>query len=217
MICGKENVILGLPWLNKTNSTINWTIQILVFDESIDEFQELYQYYVADTTWNSFHYQPTSQLPKHIHIDMVKEDHLGSHLNQEMESQYVCHTLDNHTIHQIIRCGSWFLLNNFPVITCLTTATELAAVAKKAKLKPTLPPEHSPYALVFLKKVTDHVPLSCSYDHEIILDKSFKLQISKVYSLAPDEQKATKDFLNKSLKTGQICPSNSLQASFFFF
>ena len=147
---------------------------------------------------------------------MFKEDHLGSYLNQETESQYVHHALDNHAIYQIIKQESWFLSNNSPVIAHLTTVTELAATIEKVKPKPTLPPEYFPYALVFLKEVIDHVPPSCPYNHEITLDESFKPQIGKVYSLSPEKQKATEDFLNKNLKTGKIHPSNSPQASFFF-
>ena len=81
MTCRKENVILGLPWLKKANPTVNWTTQTLVFDESIDESQELYQNYTMDTAQHSFHYHSTPQLPKHVNVDMVKEDHLRSYLN----------------------------------------------------------------------------------------------------------------------------------------
>ena len=49
MTCGKENVILGLPWLKKANPFINWTIQTLTFDESIDKLQELYHCHTTDT------------------------------------------------------------------------------------------------------------------------------------------------------------------------
>ena len=96
-------------------------------------------------------------------------------------------------------------------------ATLLAITTKKAKPKPSLPPEYTPYALVFLKEATDHVSPSHPYDHEINLDKTFKPKISKVYSLSPEEQKATEDFLDGNLKTGKIHPSNSPQASSFFF
>ena len=95
--------------------------------------------------------------------------------------------------------------------------TELVAVAEKTKPKPSLPPEYTPYALVFLKEATDHVPPFCPYDHEINLDKFFKPKIGKVYSLSPKEWKATKDFLDENLKTGKIHPLNSPQASPFFF
>ena len=50
MTCGKENIILGLPWLKKANPTINRTTQTLILNESIDKSQDLYQHHTADTT-----------------------------------------------------------------------------------------------------------------------------------------------------------------------
>ena len=69
---------------------VDWITQTLIFNEFIDKSQELYQCYAVDPTRHFSHYQPISQLPKHICIDIVKEDHLGSYLNQETESQYIC-------------------------------------------------------------------------------------------------------------------------------
>ena len=148
---------------------------------------------------------------------MVKEDHLGSYLNQETESQYINQALDNCAIYRVIRCGSCFLPNNSPVIACLTTVTELAITIEKAKPKPSLPPKYASYILVFLKEATDHVPPSHPYNHKINLNEAFKPKIGKAYSLSPKEQKAIKDFLDKNLRTGKIHPSNSPQAFPFFF
>ena len=50
MTCGKENIILGLSWLKKANPTINWTMQTLIFNKSIDESQDLYQRHTMDMT-----------------------------------------------------------------------------------------------------------------------------------------------------------------------
>ena len=86
MTCGKENIILGLPWLKKANPTINWTTQTLIFDESIGESWDLYRYHTADMTQHQSHYRPTPRLSKHINVDMIKEDHLSLYLNQETES-----------------------------------------------------------------------------------------------------------------------------------
>ena len=84
------------------------------------------------------------------------------------------------------------------MIAHLTTATELAIANEVAKPKPTLPPEYAPFASVFLKEATDHVPPSHPYDHEINLDESFKPKIGKVYSLSPEERKAMEDFLDET-------------------
>ena len=81
MTCGKENIILGLPWLKQANPTIDWNMQTLTLNKSIDESQELYRYHAANMTWHQSHYQPTPQLSKHINVDMIKEDHLSSYLN----------------------------------------------------------------------------------------------------------------------------------------
>ena len=56
MTCGKENIILGLPWLKKANPTVDWTMQTLTFDESIDESQELYQHHATDMARHQSHY-----------------------------------------------------------------------------------------------------------------------------------------------------------------
>ena len=217
MTCGKENVILGLPWLRKANPIVDWTTQTLIFNESIDESQDLYQQHIKDTIRHQSYYQPMPRLPKHVNVDMVKEDHLRSYLNQETEFQYICQALNNCAIHRIIRCGSHFLPSNSPVVACLTTTTELAITTEKAKLKLLLPTEYTPYTSVFLKESTDHVPPSRPYDHKINLDETFKPKIGKVYSLSPEEQKAMEDFLDKNLRTGKIRPFNSPQASPFFF
>ena len=88
---------------------------------------------------------------------------------------------------------------------------------EKAKLKVMLLSEYANYAQVFSKEAIDHVPPSCPYDHEINLDESFTPKIGKIYPLSPDEKKATEDFLQENLDTGKIHPSNSPQASPFFF
>ena len=70
---------------------------------------------------------------------------------------------------------------------------------------------------MFSKEATDHVPPSQPYDHEINFDDSFTPKIGKVYPLSPNERKATEDFLNENLASRKIQPSNSPQASPFFF
>ena len=70
---------------------------------------------------------------------------------------------------------------------------------------------------MFSKEATDHIPPSQPYDHEINLDDAFTLKIVKVYPLSPEEQKAAEDFLDENLTSGKIHPSNSPQASPFFF
>ena len=96
-------------------------------------------------------------------------------------------------------------------------ATELAIATEKAKPKVSLPSEYADFTQVFSKEATDHVPPSRPYNHEINLDETFAPKIGKIYLLSPNEKKATEDFLEENLATETICPSNSPQASPFFF
>ena len=218
MNLGNENVILGLPWLKDVIPSINWTEKTIAIKESLNQSQELFCSFSTDTKWHESHFvQPSVKPPWHVNINAITDQHLFIYNDWETENEYITHAKQNHAIYQIIRCGSCFIPAGSPIIAKLTTATELAAAAEKSKPKAMLPPEYSSFASVFSKEATDHVPPSRPYDHEINLDDSFTPKIRKVYPLSPDEQKATEDFLDENLASGKICPSNSPQASPFFF
>ena len=48
MGCGRENMILGLPWLCTTNPTIDWVRQTLTIPKSCDQSKDLYSIHTAD-------------------------------------------------------------------------------------------------------------------------------------------------------------------------
>ena len=218
---GNENVILGLPWLKDVNPTIDWNQRTLSIDESLDQSKDLYLSHTADTSRHNSHFQKSSyRPPRHTHVNAITDSRLFKYNGWEEESQFLTRADTNRTLHRILRCGSRFLYRGSPLeekISKITTATELAAAAKRAKPKQTLPLEFSDYASVFSKEATDHVPPSRPYDHEINLDDSFTPKVGKVYPLSPEERKATKDFLQENLDCGKIRPSNSPQVSPFFF
>ena len=216
MNLGNENVILGLPWLKDVNPSINWTRKTIALKESLDQLQELFCSFSVDTKRHESHFiRPSVKPPRHVNVNAIANQHLFTYNDWETESKYITRAKQNRAIHRIIRCRSRFIPVGSPIIAKLTTTTELAAAAEKSKPKPTLPPEYSSFASVFLKEATDHVPPSRPYNHEINLDDSFTPKIGKVYPLSPDERKATEDFLDENLASGKIRPSNSPQASLF--
>ena len=150
-------------------------------------------------------------------VQRITDHHLFSYLKHENENQFIEQALDNRAIFCLLRCANQFIPNHSPIITKLTTATELAAVAEKSKPKVTLPQEYEPFAPVFSKEATTSLPPSQSYNHKINLDETFVPKIGKLYLLTPDERKATEEFIDEHLALGKICPSNSPQASPFFF
>ena len=70
---------------------------------------------------------------------------------------------------------------------------------------------------IFSKKTYDILPPHHSFDHTIKLRDSFIPKIMKVYPLNLAKKEACKAFIDKHLKTGQIVPSKSPQATPFFF
>ena len=73
------------------------------------------------------------------------------------------------------------------------------------------------FADVFSQKTHDQLPPYCPYNHTIELCPDFVPKIAKVYSLNLAEMEICKDFIKEHLRTGQIVPSKSPQASLFFF
>ena len=165
---------------------------------------------------NTFFQKPLPRTPCHVNTDVVSDQRLYEFLHYETEDQYIARAKRNRALHRIIHGDSHFVLGS-PVVAKLTTATELAATAEKAKPPVILPKEFQDFTKVFAKEATDHIPPPQPYDHEINLDKTFISKIGKIYPLSPEEKKAMEDFLEENLASGKICPSNSPQASPFFF
>ena len=191
---------------------------MLTIPESCNQSKDLYSVHATDTQQHdSFIQKPPPCTHKHVNMDIVYDSHLYDYLDHDTEDQCLQHSLNNCQINWILRDNYKCFLPNSPFVAKLTTATELAIATEKAKPKVSLPSEYTSFTQVFSKEATDHVPLSCPYDHEINLDENFMPKIDKIYPLSPDEKKATKDLIKENLATGKIRPSNSPQASPFFF
>jgi len=70
---------------------------------------------------------------------------------------------------------------------------------------------------VFTKESFDKLPDQQQWDHTIELVPDACNFSTKVYPLAPVEQKQLDEFLNENLKSQHICPSKSPMASPVFF
>ena len=154
MACGKENLILGLPWLKTINPTIDWQLQTIAISESTDQSKCLYEFHARDTLRHD-NTLPKSHIPSpsphETMVHRITDHHLFSYLHYEGENQFIEHARDNWAIFCLLWCGNQFIPNHSPIITKLTTATELAAAAEKSKPKTTLPLEYEQFALVFSK------------------------------------------------------------------
>ena len=110
------------------------------------------------------------------------------------------------------------LLRHFPVtlgIQKMTISTDIAQQTKKAERE--LPDVYKEFVDVFSQKDMDGLPLSRSFNHAIQLEDSFTPRHAKNYLLNPAETEVCKAFIEEHLKNGRIVPSQSPQASPFFF
>ena len=97
----------------------------------------------------------------------------------------------------------------------MTISTDIAQQAKKAERE--LPETYKEFADIFSQKDTDGLPPSRPFDHAIQLEDSFTPRRAKNYPLNPAETEVCKAFIEEHLKNGRITPSQSPQASPFFF
>lgn len=80
-----------------------------------------------------------------------------------------------------------------------------------------VPVHYRNYRDLFDKKEFDTLPERRPWDHAIDLKPGFEPKDCKTYPLAPQEKEKLDKFLDENLRTGRIRPSQSPQASPFFF
>ena len=205
--CGKDNIILGLPWLNRVNPTINWVNKNINIHKATDQTEEYNQATSSKPfTIRKATQEPPTLLPwEHEKEEPIYPDE--NFVNYVRGAQYVYTKGTNR--FQMIN-GKLRPLT----IAKTSIANKLAQKVEEAQV--TLPEEYAKYAEVFSEEASQKMPPSRPYDHPILLDKTFVPKIGKVYPLSPDKQKATDNFIEENLKTGKIRPSSSPQASSFF-
>jgi len=114
-----------------------------------------------------------------------------------------------------------FELDNYTFIQWTAISTKLAADAankEEIKWQDLVPVEYHKYGKVFSNKEAQCFLTSCPWDHVIDLIPEAPAMLNcKVYLLAPGQQKALDEFLNKHLRKGYIRWSKSPYTSPFFF
>ena len=80
-----------------------------------------------------------------------------------------------------------------------------------------LPPEFKPWKTVFDKQTSEGFPISQQWDHAIDLKEGFKPKVAKNYLLSIHEEQLMNKWIDEQLKKGYIRPSQSPQASPFFY
>ena len=211
MKCGKDNIILKLPWLNHVNPSINWGNKHVDIHEAMDQTEE---YNMAISQGKFTIWKTTEEPPTHPEL-------LPSELEKELPIPPDDNFIDyiRGEKHLYVNGINWFEKINGKLIPLTISITSIASkLAQRAEeVHITLPEEYLEFAQVFSKEASQRKPPSWPYNHPILLDKSFVPKIGKVYPLSPNKHKATDEFIKENLQTGKIRPFSSPQASSFFY
>ena len=184
----KNTIILGHPWLTKTNPMIDWmagTVKIR-----------------------------GTPIPRHDDPKILEQRYLLQYLhamekdNSELTARIYTQQRNAATLYQVLG-------KNHPHIRKLTLSTALAQAAEKVEQK--LPPQYTKYAKVFYEPKGGELPPQRPFDHGIELKETFIPKVAKSYPMNPKEMEACKAFIDEHLKSGKIRKSRSPQASPFFF
>lgn len=208
--CGKDNIILGLPWLNQINMTIDWKNKRVDIHKATDQTEE-YNIKISQERFSIR--KTTEEPPTHPELlpsELEKEPPIfpdENFINYVRGAQYV-----------YTRGTNWFKMKNRRLVPLtigkMSIASKLAQKVEEVQI--TLPEEYQEFAEVFSKEASQRMPPSWPYDNPILLDHSFVPKVGKIYPLSPDKQKATDDFIKENLRTGKIPPSSPQALSFFY-
>ena len=184
----KNTVILGHPWLTRTNPLIDWTAGIVRMRGTPisrhDDPKILEQRYLL----------------RYLHA--IEKD------NSELATRVYAQQRNTATLHQVLG-------KDHPHIRKLTLSTALAQAAERVEQK--LPPQYAKYTKVFEEPKGGELPPRRPFDHGIELKETFIPKVAKSYPMNPKETEACKAFIDEHLKSGKIRKSQSPQASPFFF
>ena len=260
MNLGKEDVILGLPWLDKVNPKVDWTnksikivpnrIKKLTTQQAIDKEIQIQKVELerkkmkskeafANQLRNIPERKKTSikeisdkeaifinvtELPDEYEdmpplVPDTEDD------EEESEGDLVTAYLQGETITPEPKkeepLNQPIQINSNIAIRAKTSISQSLAHKEEPKTEKTfeelVPKEYYQFRSVFEKKASEHFPESRSWDHRIDLKSEFIPKRSKLYPLGQKEEEEMNKFIDNNLKKGFIRPSNSPQASPFFF
>ena len=191
---GKDEVILGLPWLQAINLEINWKDSRIMITP-------------CNYRWTTG--EPPEVLEQQYLLWYMLHDE-AAHIEDKLYDTFKSWMLEQHA--KFFNTSSCIL--EF-IIKWTTILTIIAQGATKEKV--TLPTAFKEYEDVFFEKTPMKLPPSWPYDHAIEFKDSFISQQAKAYLLNPIQHQACKEFIEEHLKTEKISPSKSFQAMPFFF
>jgi len=196
---GRQNILLGLPWLQEMNPDIDWKKGIFCWRK---QWAEIIKRCGRKKETKKIEDQGRTKKKRKKKAKKPKTTVTVAYLIEDR--------LDENGEPEIV----W--------INAKTTTSQLLAAEENKKRKEktideVLPPAYHQYKHLFEKSTTEAFPPARPWDHEIKLKEGFVPKVFKTYALSPAESKELSNFLEENLRLGRIRPSQSPMGSPFFF
>ena len=212
----KEQIILGLLWLQEYNSTIDWTKgTINIFSiKSTQSFNKMILWLLEITRAEIILLAPNKPSWKEVYEELD----FSSTLTPLISKEPVLLNIEEEK-EAAINWKEAFEEEKWVWINMKTNSTH--ELAHKAGI-PEKPSKEVPEAFlefkeVFEKKPSEQMPERKKWDHLIDFKFNFMSKDSHVYPMNPEEQQKLREFLDENLWKGYIRPLTSFQASPCFF
>ena len=195
---GDQDLILGLPWLEKHNPIIDWKEKTLEFRSSSEDKAKAFIRNLAR---------------EQEEITLIKDEdlvvrYLKSHRGPEPSDQLYTPFED---------IGRWNEEKPDIAIRKYSPAQQMEHKYNAEQEESILPTQYLPWKEVFEQKAAERFPSKRPWDHAIELKEDFKPKKGKIYPLNPLQQNMLDEWIKEQLAKGYIRPSKSPQASPFFF
>jgi Retroviral aspartyl protease len=192
---GKQKIILRYPWFKQTNLDFNWKECTLTWRTKQDKRK------------------PISKPTIKNEIDPEDWENNTVNLIEELDDEQVGNAV---LLSYIEEAESKVWIN---AKTGIAMELAIKENEKKADLlvEKLIPEDLHNFLNVFDNNKANQFPESSVWDHKIDIKEGFEPKSFKNYNLTPEEQKELDKFLDEILEKGYIWPSQSPQASPFFF
>jgi Retroviral aspartyl protease len=191
---GKQKIILGYPWFKQTSPDINWKDCTLTWWTKQDESKPI----PKPTTKNEI----DSEDWKNHTVNLIEVD------NKQIRNAVLLFYIEE------AKSKVWINAKTGIAMELVIKENEKKADLPVEKL---IPKDLYDFLDVFDDNKVNRFSESNVWDHKIDMEEGFEPKSFKNYNLTPEEQKELDKFLDENLEKGYIQPSQSPQASPFFF
>ena len=174
-----QNLILGLPWLEKYSPIINWKEKTLEFQSSPEESAKTFIQSLIQC-----HEETTSESEDNDLVLWFITSHIELEPMDQLYEPFEYYQQDNDELH----------------IRRYSPAQKMEHKYRTKEEESTLPTVYRPWKKVFEQKASEW----CPWDHGIELKDGFVPKQFKPYTLGPGDQKLLDAWIKEQLKKGYI-------------